>query len=338
MEFTAKQIAEYLQGTIEGDENAKINTIAKIEEGKKGALSFLANTKYTNYIYSTDSSIVLVNKDFKAEKKISTTLIRVENAYQSFASLLELYNEYKNNKQGIDAKANISESAKIGKNVYIGAFVNISDNVKIGDNVKIYPNTNIENNVKIGDSSIIRSGVNIYEDSIIGKSVILHSGVVIGADGFGFAPKSSKDYMKVPQIGNVIIENDVEVGANSTIDRATIGSTIIRKGVKLDNHVQIAHNVEIGENTVIAALSGVSGSCKIGKNCMVGGQVGFNGHIKVGDNVKIGAQTGIMSNTKDNAILLGTIAFNARDYMRSYSIFKKLPEMEKRLREVEKNS
>jgi UDP-3-O-[3-hydroxymyristoyl] glucosamine N-acyltransferase len=340
MKFYAKQIAELLNGKVDGDENAEVSKLSKIEEGTAGSLSFLANPIYTQYIYSTQASIVIVNNDFVPEQKISATLIRVADAYQSFAKLLEIYNEIKLNKAGISEKAHISAGAQIGKNVYIGEFVFIGENAEIGDNVKIYPQTYIGDNTTIGENTLIYAGVKIYSDNIIGKNVTVHSGVVIGGDGFGFAqPKSGSDYMKVSQIGNVIIEDFVEIGSNTTIDRATLGSTIIRKGAKLDNLIQIGHNVEIGENTVIVSQSGVAGSTKIGKNCMIGGQVGIVGHLRIADNVKIAAQSGIGKNIpEDGAIVQGSPAYNVHEYQKSYIYFKKLPSLANRINDLEKKN
>ncbi len=337
MEFTAKQIAEILKGTIEGNPDVSVNQLSKIEEGKEGTLSFLANPKYTNYIYSTKASIVIVNSNFKSEKEISSTLIRVEDAYSAFAKLLEAYNQIKLNKTGISKQAFISETAKIGKNAYIGEFAVISENAIIGENVKIYAQVFIGDNVKIGDNSTIYAGTKIYSDNIIGNECIIHGGVIIGSDGFGFAPQDDKNYQKVTQIGNVIIEDRVEIGSNTTIDRATLGSTIIRKGVKLDNLIQIAHNVEIGENTVIAAQTGISGSTKIGKNCMIGGQVGIIGHITIADNVKIAAQSGIGTSIKNKGeIVQGSPSFDIRNYRRSYVHFRNLSKIVSRIEELER--
>ena len=337
MEFSAKQIADLLEGEIEGKSDVIVNNISKIEEGKVGTLAFLANPKYTPYIYTTKASIVLVNKSFKAEKPISATLIRVKDAYQAFASLLEIYQQYKNNKVGISDKATIEASAKIGEDVYIGTGVYIGENVVIGNYTKIYPNSYIGDNTIIGEEVTIFSGVNIYSDIIIGNSCTLHSGVVIGSDGFGFAPQNDAEFKKVPQIGNVIIEDNVEIGANTTIDRATIGSTIIRKGVKLDNLIQVAHNVEIGENTVIAAQTGIAGSTKIGKNCMIGGQVAIAGHITVANNVKAGARTGIAQAVKKEGVILqGIPAMEIRSFYRSSAVFKILPEMKRQLDKLSK--
>tara|TARA_R110002096_G_scaffold192564_2_gene374228 strand:+ start:58991 stop:60013 length:1023 start_codon:yes stop_codon:yes gene_type:complete len=326
MEFSAQQIADLLEGKVEGNPEITVNNLSKIEEGNPGTLSFLANPQYAPFIYQTKASIVIVADDFVAEEKIDSTLIRVENPYQSFAKLLELYNQLKHNKQGIDKEARISESAQIGENCYIGAFCYIGENVKLGDNCKIYPGSFIGDNSQIGENALFFSGTKVYSDCILGKNITLHSGVVIGGDGFGFAPNNNS-YDKVAQIGNVIIEDHVEIGANTTIDRATLGSTIIRKGVKLDNLIQIAHNVEIGENTVIAAQSGVAGSTKIGSNCMIGGQVGIIGHLNIGNNVKIAAQSGVASNIKDDAIIQGSPAFAIGDYKKAYVYFRKLARM-----------
>jgi UDP-3-O-[3-hydroxymyristoyl] glucosamine N-acyltransferase len=327
MEFSAEQIAGLLGGIIEGQKDIKVNNISKIEDAQEGTLAFLANPKYTSYIYSTKASIVLVNNDFKPDKTISATLIKVEDAYKAFASLLEIYQQYKSNKIGISDKAVIEKTAQIGEDVYIGANVYIGENAIIEKEAKIYPNTYIGDRVTIGEHTTIYSGTNIYSDCLLGKYCTVHSGVVIGSDGFGFAPQTDSEFKKVPQIGNVVIENNVEIGANTTIDRATIGSTRIKNGVKLDNLVQIAHNVEIGENTVIASQTGVSGSTKIGKNCMIAGQVGFAGHLNIGNNVKIGAQSGVHKNIPDNSILQGTPVVPYREWYKTASILMKLPEM-----------
>jgi len=336
MKFTAKQIAEILNGTIEGNPDVTVNNLSKIEEGKEGTLSFLANPKYSRFLYKTKASIVIVNSDFIPEKEITSTLIKVENAYSAFASLLEMYNEVKLNKSGISEQAFISESAKIGKNIYLGDFAYLGDCVEIGDNVKIYPHAFIGNNAKIGANTTVFAGVKIYSDCIIGNDCTIHAGVVIGGDGFGFAPQTDNNYKKVAQIGNVVIEDFVEIGANTTIDRATMGSTIIHKGVKLDNLIQIAHNVEIGENTVIAALTGVSGSSKIGKNCMIGGQVGVAGHIEIADEVKIGAQSGVSTSIrKKGAIILGAPAFDISKSRKSIIHYRNFDNIVKRLEDLE---
>lgn len=335
MKFTAQQIADTLHGTIEGNADVWINNVSKIEEGQPNTLSFLANPKYEEYLYTTNASIVLVNKTFEAQKKIMATLIRVDDAYKGFATLLDIYNAVSQNKSGIEQPVYIAENVKQGNNIYLGAFAYIGANTTIGDNVKIYPHSYIGDNVVIGDNTIVYAGVKIYNQCIIGNHCTLHAGAIIGADGFGFAPHNEQ-YKKVPQIGNVIIEDYVEIGANTTIDRATLGSTIIGKGVKLDNLIQIAHNVEIGENTVIAAQSGIAGSTKVGKNCMIGGQVGIVGHITIADGVKIAAQSGVgQSIITPNEIVQGSPAFAISDYRKSYVIFRKLPEIDKRLSEQE---
>ncbi|GAB1309228.1 UDP-3-O-(3-hydroxymyristoyl)glucosamine N-acyltransferase [Urechidicola sp. KH5] len=336
MKFTANQIAEILDGEVVGNPLEEVSTLAKIEEGKKGSLTFLSNPKYTHYIYETQASIVVVNRDFKPEKEISSTLLKVEDAYQSFSKLLEFYNQIKLSKTGIEQPSFVSATATIGENPYIGAFSYIGDNVKMGDNVKVYPNSYIGENVTIGDNSIIFSGVKIYSDTVIGKNCMINSGSVIGADGFGFVPNDEGVYNKVPQIGNVILEDNVDIGAATTIDRATLGSTIIRKGVKLDNHIQVAHNVEIGENTVIASQTGIAGSTKIGSGCQIGGQVGIVGHITIGKNVRIQAQSGIGRSLKDSETVQGSPALGYADYNKSYVYFKNLPKLAKTINELEK--
>ena len=336
MKFTAKQIAEALNGRVEGDPQIEVNNLSKIEEGKPGTLSFLANPKYTSYIYSTEASIVIVNEDFKPEKPIKSTLVRVEDAYSSFASLLEMYQQAKGKRTGISSSSSIAKSAKIGNDVYIGDFVSIGENSVIGDNCIIHPNTTIGYNCKIGNDTIIFSGVNVYDDCIVGNECTLHAGVVIGADGFGFAPQDDNNYRKIPQIGNVVIKDRVEIGANTTIDRATIGSTVIERGVKIDNLIQVAHNVVIGENTVIAAQTGISGSTKIGKNCMIGGQVGIIGHLDIADGVMIAAQSGIGKSIKEEkSVHEGSPAFAYRDYQRSYIHFRRLDKIVKRINDIE---
>ncbi len=337
MKFTAQQIADNLNGIIEGNPDVIVYKLSKIEEGSDGSLSFLANKLYTPYIYTTEASAVIVNKDFVAEQNVKTTLIRVDDAYTAFAVLLNLYNQVKLNKSGISQMAFISETATYGENNYIGEFAFIGENVKLGNNVKIYPQSYIGDNSKIDDNTTIFQGVKIYADTEIGKNCILHAGVVIGADGFGFAPQADKNYQKVAQIGNVVIEDNVEIGANATIDRATMGSTLIKKGAKIDNLNQIGHNAVIGENTVMAALCGIAGSAKIGNNCMIGGQVGIVGHISIADNVKIAAQSGIASSIKkEGEILLGSPALNASDYKKVYVHFKNLPKLVARIDELEK--
>jgi UDP-3-O-[3-hydroxymyristoyl] glucosamine N-acyltransferase len=336
MEFTAKAIAEILKGDILGNPNVKVSDISRIEEGKPGTLAFLANPKYEKYLYKTNASIVLINKDLKIDKNVKSTLIRVDDAYRAFASLLDMYAKALPRKKGIHNMAVISESAKIGKDVFIGAFSFIGDNVCLGDNVRIYPNVYIGDNVEIKDNTVINPGVNIYHDCIIGADCVIHSGVIIGSDGFGFVPLKDSNYKKIPQIGNVIIEDNVEIGANTCIDRATIGSTILRKGVKLDNLIQVAHNVEIGENTVIAAQSGVAGSTKIGKDCMIAAQAGVVGHLKVADDVKIGAQSGVTNDiNKEGEVVLGSPALNIHTKRRVVAIYRNLPELLKRINSLE---
>ncbi len=336
MEFTAKQIGELLKGKIEGDASVTVNSLSKIEEGVNGSLSFLSNPKYIPFLYSTKASIIIIDEGFVLEHPVSATLVRVKNAYQSFVQLLEMYNKIQLDKNGIEQPSFISSSAKLGENCYVGAFAYIGNNVRIGNNVKIYPQVYIGDNASIGDNTSLFAGVKIYSDCIIGAECTLHTGTVIGADGFGFMPNSSNEYKKIAQIGNVIIEDCVEIGANTTIDRATLGSTIIRKGVKLDNLIQIAHNVEIGENTVIAAQTGIAGSTKIGKDCMIGGQVGIVGHITIADKVKIAAQSGIGSSILSEAeIVQGSPAFNIGDYKRTYVVFRKLPALDRKIKELE---
>jgi UDP-3-O-[3-hydroxymyristoyl] glucosamine N-acyltransferase len=337
MEFTAATIAGFLKGDIEGNPDIKVNTIAKIEEGQLGALSFLANPKYEHYIYDTKSSIVLVNRSFAASAKISATLIRVENAYEAFASLLRLVDQARPRKKGIHPSAVIESSAIIGSDVFIGPFTYVGENCIIGDGCSIYPQVYIGDNTKLGNNCTINPGVKIYHDCILGEGCTIHAGTVIGSDGFGFAPQSDNEFMKIPQLGNVILEEHVEIGANVTIDRATMGSTIIRKGVKLDNLIQIAHNVEVGENSVMAAQTGISGSTKVGKNCMFGGQVGLAGHLKIANGTKIGAQGGILGDVKEeNTAIIGSPAIEVKQFLRSSVIFKKLPEMKVKIDSLEK--
>jgi UDP-3-O-[3-hydroxymyristoyl] glucosamine N-acyltransferase len=337
MEFTASVIAGFLKGEIEGDPEAKVNTIAKIEEGHEGALSFLANPKYEHYIYTTGSSVVLVNKTFMPSQKVSATLIRVDNAYESFASLLRLVDQARPRKTGIHPTAVIESTAKIGSDIYIGPYAYIGENAVIGDACSIYPHVYVGDNTRVGKNCIIFPGVTVYHECVLGENCIVHAGSVIGSDGFGFAPQSDNEYLKIPQLGNVILEDNVEIGANVTVDRATMGSTIIRSGVKLDNLIQIGHNVEVGENTVMAALCGISGSTKLGKNCMVGGQVGFAGHIKIADGTRIGAQAGILGDIKEeNTAIIGSPAFDIKQFMKSTVLFKRLPEMKTRIDRIEK--
>lgn len=337
MNFTANDIAEFLNGEVEGDGSVSVNNVSRIEEGREGTLSFLANPKYAHFIYETKSSIVLVNKDFVADKEIAATLIRVEDAYQALAQLLEMYEQSKPQRVGVEQPSYVSKTAQVGEQVYIGAFAYVGSNVKLGKNVKLYPHVYVGDNVVIGDNTVLNSGVKVYDNCTIGAECIFHSGVVIGGDGFGFAPSSANDYKKVPQVGNVVIEDHVEIGANTCVDRATMGSTIIRKGVKLDNLIQVAHNVEIDENTVIAAQTGIAGSSKVGKNCMIGGQVGLAGHLSIADEVKIAAQSGIGRNIKKEGIVLqGSPAFEFGPYQKSYVLFKNLPKMREQIIALEK--
>ena len=337
MQFTAQELGFMLNGTIEGDPLVPVNQLAKIEEAKAGSLSFLANPKYEQYLYTTEASVVIVNNDLVLTAPTQATLIRVENAYSAFSVLLEKYNTIKLNKTGIEQPNFIHPSAKIGTNVYIGAFAYIGPNVKIGDNCKIYPHTYIADDVIIGDNVTFFAGVKIYFDCVIGNNVIIHSGTIIGGDGFGFAPAADGTYNKISQIGNVIIEDNVEIGANTTIDRATMGSTIIRKGVKLDNLIQVAHNVEIMSNTVVAAQTGISGSTKVGENCIIGGQVGVVGHITLAKGTQIQAQSGISrSLLAENKKWAGSPAVAYTDNLRSQVVINRLPDLEKRINELEK--
>ncbi len=336
MIFTAGQIAGILEGELEGNPDISVHKLAKIEEGEKGSLTFLANPKYTSHIYTTKASITIVNKDFVPEQSLETALIKVDDAYESFSKLLEYYNQVKNNKEGIENPVYKSDTATHGEGLYLGAFAYLGNNVSLGKHVKIYPNAYVGDNVVIGDHVIVFAGAKIYSETVIGNNCVIHSGAVVGADGFGFAPNKDGEFKKIPQTGNVILEDNVDIGAGTTIDRATLGSTILRKGVKLDNQIQIAHNVEIGEHTVIAAQTGVAGSTKIGKNCMIGGQVGIVGHISIGDRVKIQAQSGIGRNVKDDEVLQGSPALNYGDYNKSYVHFKNLPKITNKISELEK--
>lgn len=339
MQFTAQQIATLIQGKIEGNPDASINNVSKIEEAKEGSLSFIANPKYEDYLYDSTASIIIINESFTPEKEVKPTLIKVKDAYSSFALLLEKYNEIMsaNKKTGIDKQAYVAESAKIGKDVFIDAYVYISDNATIEDGVSIHAGCYIGEGVTVNKNTTIHSGVKVYDSCKIGADVIIHAGVVIGSDGFGFAPQKDGTYKKIPQIGNVVVEDNVEIGANTTIDRATMGSTYIRKGVKLDNLIQIAHNVEIGENTVIAAQTGISGSTKIGKNCVIGGQVGIVGHIQIADNTSINAQSGLAKSvTNSNTALTGSPAFDYKNALKSQAIFRNLPELQQKLISLER--
>jgi len=336
MEFKAQNIADFLGGTVEGDVNVIVSNVAKIEEGKPGTLAFLSNPKYNKYLYETEASIVIVNNDMVLEGEVKATLIRVPDAYKAFASLLELYQQAKGNKYGIENPSFVDPTANLGNNIYLGAFAYIGKNVQIGNHVKIYPQVYVGDNTIIGDDSILFPGVKIYEDTRIGEGCIIHAGAVIGSDGFGFAPKEDGTYQKIPQVGNVILEDMVEIGANTTIDCATMGSTVIRKGTKIDNLVQIAHNVEIGENTVMAALTGIAGSTKIGKNCRFGGQVGVAGHITIGDHVTLGAMTGASNNIKSNKTVLLAPAMDIAQAAKVTVVYRNLPQLREQVLDLVK--
>lgn len=335
MEFTARQIADFVNGTVEGNAETKVTTFAKIEEGRTGAISFLSNPKYTHYLYDTQSSVVLVNNDLQLEHPVEATLIRVDNAYECVARLLQMYESMKPRKKGIHPQACIAETAHVGDDCYVGAFAYIGEKVTIGKGTQIYPHTVVEDNATIGEGCILYPNVSVYHDCQIGNRVILHSGAVIGADGFGFAP-GENGYDKIPQIGNVVIEDDVEIGANACVDRSTMGSTIVHRGAKIDNLVQIAHNVEVGEHTVMSAQVGIAGSTKVGRWCMFGGQAGFAGHITVGDHTNVGAQCGVNSSVKGNESLIGSPAQEPKSFFRSSVIFKKLPDMYRELEALKK--
>ncbi len=335
MEFTAQQIAQLLNGKVEGNADIKVSKLSKIEEGGPGSISFLANPKYTQYIYSTVASVVIVNKDFAASSPITTTLVRVESAENAFAQLLEKYNQIKLNKTGISKLAYIPASAKVGANVYAGEFAVIGENVQIGNNVKVYPQVYIGDNCIISDNATLFAGVKIYSDNVIGKNCIVHSGTVIGSDGFRFAVEAQQ---KIAQIGNVIIEDEVEIGANCAIDRATLGSTILRKGVKMDNLVHIAHNVEVGSNTYIAANCVIAGSTKIGRNCMLSGQVGVVGHLNIADNTILAAQAGVSKNITKGGAYLGSPAFEINKYRKAYVHFRNLNSLVERIEKLEKEN
>jgi UDP-3-O-[3-hydroxymyristoyl] glucosamine N-acyltransferase len=337
MNFKAKEIAEFLNGEIIGDEEVRVSNVSKIEEGKPGTLAFLATLKYENYIYNTKASIVLVNRDFVPKEKINSTLIKVDDAYQAFASLLDLYVQSKMlTKVGIEQPSFIDKSTTYGENIYVGAFAYVGKNSKIGKNVKIYPQVHIGDNVTIGDNCTLYAGVKIYDDIVVGNNCVLHANAVIGADGFGFAPQEDGTYNKIPQIGNVILEDNVDIGANSTIDCGTMGSTIIREGAKIDNLVQIGHNCDVGENTVIAAQTGLAGTTRVGKNCKFGGQVGLAGHLTIGDNVLIGAKSGVPKSVKSDKIIFGSPAFEIKDAMKSMSIYKNLPKLRQEVIQLQK--
>ena len=336
MKFTATQIAGILEGKVEGNPNAEVWNVAKIEEGAPGMISFLANPKYTHYIYETQSSIVIVNDDFEATAPIQATLIRVRNAYDSFGKLLAFYDQMTQNKQGVSSLAFVSKSAQCGENLYLGEFAFVGENAKIGNNVKIYPQVYVGDGCTIGDNTVLYPGVKLYRNTVIGKNCILHAGAVLGADGFGFAPQPDGHYEKIPQVGNVVVEDNVEIGANTTIDRATMGSTRIHQGVKLDNLIMLAHNTEVGENTAMAAQTGVSGSTHIGKNCVIAGQCGFVGHIKVADGARIGAQSGILGNIRKADDYMGSPTQPLRQYLVSNARFRHIDEMARKLDALEK--
>ena len=337
MKFLASQIAALLNGTVEGNPETEVWNVAKIEEGAPGMLSFLANPKYTPYIYETQSSVVIVNKDFVAEKPIAATLIRVDDAYASFAKLLAFYDQMSQDKKGISSLAFVSSSAKLGENLYLGEFAFIGENVTLGNNVKVYPQVYVGDGCVIGDNTVLYPGVRLYRNTVVGRRCIIHAGAVLGADGFGFAPQEDGHYEKIPQVGNVMIDDDVEIGANTTIDRSTMGSTRVHKGVKLDNLVHLAHNVEVGENTAMAAQVGVSGSTHLGKNCVVGGQTGFVGHLHIADGSKFGGQCGVMGNIKEeNQEFMGTPIQPLRQYLKTNARFRHLDEMARQLEALEK--
>lgn len=336
MEFKAQSIADFLGGTVEGDTQATVSDVCKIEEGRPGALAFLSNPKYNKYLYDSEASIIIINQDFILESPAKATLIRVPDAYKAFASLLELYQQAKGNKTGIENPSFIDQTAVVGNDVYVGAFAYIGKNVRIGNHVKIYPQVYIGDNSVIGDDTTLFAGVKIYEGTKIGQACILHAGSVVGSDGFGFAPTEDGTYMKIPQVGNVILEDLVEIGANTTIDCATMGSTVIRKGTKIDNLVQIAHNVEVGENTVMASQTGIAGSTKIGKNCKFGGQVGVAGHVTIGDRVNLGAMSGVASNIKSDKTVLGAPAMDIAQAAKVYAIYRNLPQLREQFLELKK--
>ncbi len=336
MEFTAQAVAEFLKGEVIGNPDVKVNNVAKIEEATPGTLAFLANPKYNKYLYTTNASIVLINNNQEIEGEVSATLIKVENAYESFAKLLELAEQARPVRQGISELAFIDESAKIGDGVYIAPFVYIGENVVIEENAKLFPHVFIDDNVTVKKNSTLNAGVKVYHECVIGENCIIHAGAVIGSDGFGFAPDENNVYRKIPQLGNVVLEDNVEIGSNTTIDRATMGSTFIKKGAKLDNLNQIGHNVHIGENTVIAAQSGVAGSTKVGKNCQFGGQSGIAPHIQIADGVRIAPQSGVPNTVKEeNSIIMGSPAYNIREYQKSFIVYKQLPDLFKRVKQLE---
>ena len=337
MQLSALELSLILNGKLEGNPDILVSKPSKIEEGKVGTVSFVGNAKYESYIYTTKASILIVDEKFNINKKIKPAVIKVMDAYESFTRILEYFDSDSRDKRGIEEQSKVSPSAELGQDVYIGSFAYVGDNVKVGDRAKIYPNVYLGDHVEVGEDTILYAGVKIYSNCKIGSKCIIHSGVVVGSDGFGFAPQNNGEYKKIPQLGNVIIEDYVEIGANTTIDRATVGSTVIKEGVKLDNLIQLAHNAEIDKGTVIAAQTGVSGSTKLGKNCMVGGQVGFVGHLKIADGSKINAQSGISKSiTKRGQAWNGSPAFEYNESLKSQVYFKKLPELAKKIHELEK--
>ena len=336
MQFTAEMIAALLSGEIVGDKSATVSTVSSIDGGKAGSLAYLTNPKYEQYVYTTEASIVLVDKSFEPKGEIKTTLIKVENVGECVLNLLEMYNAARPRKQGISKLASISEKATIGEGCYIGDFVVVEAGAKIGDNVQLYPQCYIGDNVTIGEGTKLYAGVKIYEGCVIGKNCILHAGAVIGADGFGFAPKADGTFAKIPQLGNVILEDNVEIGANPCVDRAKTDSTIVHSGVKLDNLIQLGHNVEVGANTVMSAQVGIAGTTKVGSNCFIAGQVGIADHVVVGDRVKIGSKSGIDKSVGDDEIRFGYPALPGMQYHRSFAVFRQLPDMAQKLREIEK--
>ena len=337
MKFTAKQIAELLQGRVEGNPEAEVWNVAKIEEGALGMISFLANPKYTHFIYETQSSVVIVNEDFEATAPVATTLVRVHDAYASFAKLLAFYDQMSQDKRGVSSLAFVSSTAQCGENLYLGEFAFVGENAKIGNNVKIYPQVYVGDGCIVGENTVLYPGVKLYRNTVVGRNCILHAGAVLGADGFGFAPQPDGHFEKIPQVGNVVIDDNVEIGANTTIDRSTMGSTHVHKGVKLDNLVHLAHNTEVGENSALAAQVGVSGSTRIGKNCEVGGQSGFVGHISIADGSKFGGQSGIMGSIKqENQAFMGTPIQPLRQYLVANARFRHIDEMARKIEELEK--
>lgn len=335
MDFSVEKIASFLHGEIVGDKTIMVNNLSKIEEGKPGCLTFLANEKYTHFVYTTQASAVLVRRDFSPEHEVKATLIKVDDPYSCIALLLNMIDQNRPQKNGIENGCHVEPSADVSKAAYVGAFAYVGENVTVGENSRIFPQVYLGDNVKVGRNCIIYPGVKIYRDCVIGNNVIIHAGAVIGADGFGFAPQNGR-YMKIAQIGNVVIEDNVEIGANTTVDRATMGSTRVKQGTKLDNLIQVAHNVEVGSNTVIAAQAGIAGSSKVGDNCMIGGQVGIAGHIAIGNKVNIGAQSGVPNNVAENSNILGCPAIPVKDFARQVVLLKRLPELNETVKRLQK--